>query len=168
MSRFLKIVSLTFIGALSSTAAQASCNNSHYCGPGSQFKFAPQSYSSAYSAPAPSFSNSTAQIYNFTGSATSFPGLGHNESLRPTTCPTAVHNPEGGQVLGCYNVVKAVPQTTYYRVVRPVIYVRYPVPTPIIVPTYNSCSGGHSGHHLGGHHFGGHHFGGHHAYNSCH
>lgn len=73
-------------------------------------------------------------------------GLGVNESLQPTTCPVAVHNPEGAQVLGCYNVVKPVPapvvqtrtivQTvpTVYQVVRPVVYLRYPVPVPCGAP----------------------------------
>ena len=43
-------------------------------------------------------------------------------------------------------MVKQVPQTNYVRVVRPVIYVRYPVATPIPVPYYvnqnvNPCGG---------------------------
>lgn len=70
-------------------------------------------------------------------------GMGANEFLSPTSCPTSVYNPQGAQVLGCYNVVKpvaprpVVTQTTQYhqvRVVRPIIYVRYPVPTPYYVP----------------------------------
>jgi len=75
-------------------------------------------------------------------------GMGSNESLRPTTCPTSVYNPDGAKVLGCYSVVKpapvmrpapiVVPQTSYQhvRVVRPIVYVRYPVPTPYAVPVY--------------------------------
>ena len=63
-------------------------------------------------------------------------GLGVNESLQPTTCPVSVHNPSGAKVLGCYNVVKPKPVVrtvvrtvpTVYRVVRPIVYVRYPVP----------------------------------------
>ncbi len=63
-------------------------------------------------------------------------GLGVNESLRPTTCPVAVHNPSGAKVLGCYNVVKPKPIVrtvvrtvpTVYRVVRPIVYVQRPVP----------------------------------------
>jgi len=78
------------------------------------------------------------ELYNFSGSTGSVAGLGMNESLQPTTCPVSVHNPSGARVLGCYNVVKPVPQTTYYRVVRPVIYVRYPV--PVAVPYYSGCT----------------------------
>ena len=76
-------------------------------------------------------------------------GMGSNESLAPTTCPTSVYNPGGAKVLGCYSVVKpapvmrpapvVVPQMHYQhvRVVRPIIYVRYPVPTPVAVPVYH-------------------------------
>lgn len=68
-------------------------------------------------------------------------GLGGNEFLQPTSCPVNVHGMQSGQsVLGCYSVMKqqqqptvryhyAPPQTV--RVVRPIIYVRYPVPTPV-------------------------------------
>jgi len=59
-------------------------------------------------------------------------GLGTNESLHPTNCPVSVHNPGGARVLGCFNVVKPKPVVravpTVYQVVRPVVYVRYPVP----------------------------------------
>lgn len=63
-------------------------------------------------------------------------GLGHNETLQPTSCPVAVHNPSGAKVLGCYNVVKPKPVVrtvvrtvpTVYQVVRPIVYVRTPVP----------------------------------------
>ena len=67
-------------------------------------------------------------------------GLGANESLQPTSCPVSVHNPGGAKVLGCYNVIKPKPVVrtvvrkvvhtvpTVYQVVRPVIYVRTPVP----------------------------------------
>jgi len=75
--------------------------------------------------------------YGFTGSPTSVPGLGYNESLQATNCPVNVYGTGEGRVLGCYNVVKPVPQTTYYRVVRPVIYVRYPV--PVAVPYTSPC-----------------------------
>lgn len=77
-------------------------------------------------------------------------GMGSNEFLSETSCPTSVYNPGGAKVLGCYSVVKPVPAPvyrpapvvvpqTYYqqvRVVRPIIYVRYPVPTPVPVPIY--------------------------------
>lgn len=76
-------------------------------------------------------------FYGFSGSTDSVPGLGANESLQATNCPVGVYGTGEGQVLGCYNVVKPVPQTTYYRVVRPVIYVRYPV--PVAVPFTSPC-----------------------------
>ena len=86
------------------------------------------------------------QMFGFTGSPASVPGLGSGESLQATNCPVNVYNPTGARVLGCYDVVKQVPQTSYVRVVRPVIYVRYPVATPIPVPYYvnqnvNACGG---------------------------
>ena len=69
-------------------------------------------------------------------------GMAHDEFLSPTKCPVNVYNPGGHKVLGCYSVVKQaqkikhVPQIHYQqvRVVRPIIYVRYPVPTPMPVP----------------------------------
>ena len=63
----------------------------------------------------------------------SVPGLGASESLTPTTCPVSVYNPTGAKVLGCYSVARPAPapQVNYTRVVRPVIYVRYPVATPV-------------------------------------
>jgi hypothetical protein len=76
--------------------------------------------------------------YGFSGSTASVPGLGQNESLQATNCPVNVYNNGEGTVLGCYNVVKPVPQTTYYRVVRPVVYVRYPV--PVAVPYSSPCN----------------------------
>lgn len=78
------------------------------------------------------------ELFGFSGSTASVPGLGLNESLQATNCPVNVHNPDGARVLGCYNVVKPVPQTSYYQVVRPVVYVRYPV--PVAVPYYSGCS----------------------------
>ncbi|WP_409432938.1 hypothetical protein ACJ3XI_00145 [Litorimonas sp. RW-G-Af-16] len=75
------------------------------------------------------------ELYPFSGQLS---GLGMNESLQATNCPTNVYNPNGGRVIGCYNVVKPVPQTNYVRVVRPIIYVRYPV--PVAVPTYSTCN----------------------------
>lgn len=92
------------------------------------------------------FTGGDVQMFGFTGSPTSVPGLGSGESLQATNCPVNVYNPTGARVLGCYDVVKQVPQTNYVRVVRPVIYVRYPVATPIPVPYYinqnvNACGG---------------------------
>jgi hypothetical protein len=80
---------------------------------------------------------SDSSTYGFSGSTASVPGLGYNESLQSTNCPVNVYGSGEGTVLGCYNVVKPVPQTTYYRVVRPVIYVRYPV--PVAVPYASPC-----------------------------
>ena len=84
------------------------------------------------------YTGSDVEIYGFSGSAASVPGLGAGESLQATSCPVSVYNPGGGKVLGCYNVVKPVPQTTYYRVVRPIVYVRYPV--PVAVPYWSGCT----------------------------
>ena len=84
------------------------------------------------------YTGSDVELFGFSGSTSSVAGLGLNESLQATSCPVSVHNPDGGKVLGCYNVVKPVPQTTYYRVVRPVVYVRYPV--PVAVPYYSGCT----------------------------
>jgi len=84
------------------------------------------------------YTGSDVELFGFSGSTSSVAGLGAGESLQATSCPVSVHNPGGGKVLGCYNVVKPVPQTTYYRVVRPVVYVRYPV--PVAVPYWSGCS----------------------------
>ncbi len=86
------------------------------------------------------------ELYGFTGT----PDLGAGESLQATNCPVNVMGAaEGSRVLGCYNVVRQevrpVANTTYYRVVRPVVYVRYPVPVPVPytvnVPAYRGCGG---------------------------
>lgn len=67
------------------------------------------------------------------------PGMGANEFLSPINCPVSVYNPEGAQVLGCYQVSKPTPVRvtvpSYHRVqiIRPVIYARYPV--PVAAPT---------------------------------
>jgi len=84
------------------------------------------------------YAGSDVEIFGFSGSTSGVSGLGAGESLQATSCPVSVYNPGGGKVLGCYNVVKPVPQTSYYRVVRPVVYVRYPV--PVAVPYYSGCS----------------------------
>ena len=80
------------------------------------------------------FSTTSATLTNYR-----VPGMGSNEYLSPTDCPVNVYNPDGGKVLGCYQVSKpapvrvTVPSYHTVRVVRPVIYVRYPVPTPVPV-----------------------------------
>ena len=91
------------------------------------------------------YAGSDVELFGFSGSTSSVPGLGANESLQSTNCPVNVYNPTGARVLGCYNVVKQVPQTNYVRVVRPVVYVRYPVPTPVAVPYYVNVPQSHCG-----------------------
>ena len=96
------------------------------------------------------FSTSVSSISNYR-----LDGMGANEHLSPTTCPVSVHNPSGGKVLGCYSVVKPAPVVvrpapvivrvpTYrqVRVVRPIVYVRYPVPVavPYLRPTCNAVT----------------------------
>ena len=110
--------------------------------------------SSTYTA-APTIASSSLRLGPSISSSSSAPihssgliGLGASEGLRPTSCPVAVHNPNGAQVLGCYDVVKPVPapapvvrtQTvvrtvpTLYQVVRPVVAVPYAVPVPCGAP----------------------------------
>lgn len=73
-------------------------------------------------------------------SGLSVAGMGANEELCPVDCAQPVGSTGSGRVLGCYAVCKPAPQpvtyTTYTQVVRPVIYVRYPVPyaVPYTVP----------------------------------
>lgn len=106
------------------------------------------------------YTGSDVEIFGFSGATSGVTGLGAGESLQATSCPVSVYNPGGAKVLGCYNVVKPVPQTTYYRVVRPVVYVRYPV--PVAVPYYSGCSvvthtsryGDAPGNYYGGHGYG--------------
>lgn len=100
---------------------QSSYGPSTYAGELSQYEASARYGSGSIS---DTYSDGNVEMYGFSGT---LPGLGQNESLQATNCPTAVYNPNGGRVLGCYNVVKPAPKTTYYRVVRPVIYVRYPV-----------------------------------------
>ena len=148
-------------------AASASCGSGMYCGQtsspaplsswsghtgasysfnGTSDRYTPsQAYStmSSYQADSTYGTGSISQTYSdtntygFSGSTASVPGLGYNESLQATNCPVNVYGSGEGTVLGCYNVVKPVPQTTYYRVVRPVVYVRYPV--PVAVPYTSPC-----------------------------
>jgi hypothetical protein len=100
------------------------------------------SYASTHNAPVVTSTYQEHQ-YRHEGFSGTYRGLGHNERLHPTTCPVAVHNPQRHQVTGCYKVVKQwtppkiqrpVPQRVYYRVVRPIIYVRYPVPVCVTGP----------------------------------
>ncbi len=78
-------------------------------------------------------------------------GMGANEYLSPTQCPVSVYNPNGGQVMGCYSVSRTAPirvQVPSYRtvrVVRPIIYVRYPVPVAVPFPVYQQGGWGRTG-----------------------
>ena len=154
----------TLVATLSlAGAASANCSSGMYCGDaaantmsnwsgqaGTSYNVnspnSLQSYSamnsqqadSTYATGSISQTYSDSSTYSFSGSTASVPGLGHNESLQATNCPVNVYGTGEGTVLGCYNVVKPVPQTTYYRVVRPVIYVRYPV--PVAVPYASPCN----------------------------
>ena len=165
MSRILKTVAAIAATALMSGAAFANCNSSYCTTSSHSSSLAPLgswsgshsnsyvgtlssstadavygtgSISSAYSA----YEGGDVEIFGFSGSTASAPSLGINESLQATDCPVSVHNPEGGRVLGCYNVVQPAPQpiaqTSYYQVVRPVVYVRYAV--PVAVPHFSGCT----------------------------
>ena len=121
-----------------STVAYAGCNSGSYCDSSAATSYSSYQSQSSYYQPAP-------QVVPFSTSVSSvshhrIDGMGPNERLCPTKCPVDVYNPEGGKVLGCYNVCKTAPVVrpvqvqSYIRVVRPIIYVRYPVPTPVPVP----------------------------------
>ncbi len=132
LSNVLKVAGAVVATAAFASTASAGCGGATYCNTNT---------STAYHTPAPKVVPFTTSVSNV--SSMSIAGLGPNERLCPTKCPVNVYNPEGGKVLGCYNVCKPVQpvQHTYVqqwvRVVRPVIYVRYPVPTPVpvAVPT---------------------------------
>ncbi len=132
--------------ALSSWSGQSSYNSSDVSTrytPSAHH--APSSSMSSYEADANYGTGSISESYSSYetpshSSASSVHGLGQNEGLQATDCPTTVlGNSEEGQVVGCYNVVKSVPKTTYYRVVRPVIHVPVPVPVPVAVPYTSPC-----------------------------
>ncbi len=161
MTRILTIVAAIAATTMMSSAAFANCNTT-YCTSGySSYSTSAASYGSSYSygisnsyggtlsateadatygtgSISSAYEGGDVELFGFSGSAASVPGLGYNESLQATNCPVNVYNPEGARVLGCYNVVKPVPQTSYYQVVRPVVYVRYPV--PVAVPYYSGCT----------------------------
>ncbi len=135
-----------------SSAANASCSaGSVYCGSSSLQPLS--SYSSSSSLGTSYTGGSYSSSYGTSSAPTLVPfsssaattgpirmsGLGASEYLQPTSCPVNVNGLQSGQsVLGCYSVMKqsqsssihyGAPQTV--RVVRPIIYVRYPVPTPV-------------------------------------
>lgn len=136
---------LPSLSSWSANSAQATTGAS-YAMHGTSSRYSPSTaYSSmsASQADANYGTGSISQTYSsyetqaFSGSTSSVQGLGHNESLQATNCPVNVHGVDEGRVIGCYNVVKPIPQTTYYRVVRPIVYVRYPV--PVAVPYTTPC-----------------------------
>lgn len=148
-SHFIKAAAV-LAGAVSlASTASAGCGAGMYCNSGTSYS----SYSSNSSymmssaqADASYGTGSVSDTYTlggqdyagFSGGMSGVSGLGYNESLQSTNCPTNVYGTEAGsRVLGCYNVVQQVPQTNYVRVVRPIIYVRYPV--PVAVPYTSPC-----------------------------
>ena len=145
VTTFLKLAAAAAASLAFAGAAQAGCGGSSmYCGSSTGTSSLPplSSYFAASGASAGYSSYSTSSSYTastpmlgFSGSPSSAPGLGAGESLQATSCPVSVDAAPGARVLGCYSVVRRVAapvaSTTYYRVVRPVIYVRYPVPVPV-------------------------------------
>lgn len=75
-------------------------------------------------------------------------GLAADEYLCPTDCATSVNVPAGGRVIDCFKVCKkSAPAPVYqtvtqaYQVVRPVVYVNYPVPVALpSCPIYDAPS----------------------------
>ena len=168
------VVAAGSILALGSSAA-ANCGGSLYCNSGSSVSshsypglsswsygggtsygsaygssFTPASYGSSYTSNyssgqsyVPFTTPSNTSVRNMTN--LSIPGLGANERLCTVDCPVNVYNPEGGKVLGCYEICKPAVQTittyNYVRVVRPIVYVHYPVPTPVYQRPVASCYG---------------------------
>lgn len=93
------------------------------------------------------FSTPGSSVTSSTISGYSVPGLGANERLCPTACgdSVGVHGVGKGRVMGCYKVCKPavvytprpVVQRHVVRVVRPIIYVRYPVvQRPVCPPVH--------------------------------
>ena len=141
--------------------------SSYFDGNANSTSYAASSYSSAdsYASSYPSGSISSSYtlddttVYGFSGSTTSAPGLGMGESLQATSCPVNVDAAPGSRVLGCYSVVRQVQapvaKTTYYRVVRPVVYVRYPVPVPVPYAVTSPCATNVAYSRYGDYHYGG-------------
>jgi len=168
VSRIFKIAATTVAALSLAGAASAGCGSSLYCGDAGSSASQMSGYSTvgsnSYDAGSTRYTPSTSytttmsstqadasygsgsisqtysdsSTYSFSGSTASVQGLGYNESLQATNCPVNVYGSGEGTVVGCYNVVKPVPQTSYYRVVRPVVYVRYPV--PVAVPYASPCN----------------------------
>lgn len=102
-------------------------------------------------APSASYSSyAGASSYGSVPASQRLPGLAADEYLCPTDCATSVNVPAGGRVLDCFKVCKkAAPApapvyqsyTQAYQVVRPVVYVNYPVPVALpSCPIYDAPS----------------------------
>ena len=144
VSRLFKGAAVAVATLSLASVASANCGTT-FCGQ--------SSHANTWSTPSSSFTTtmssiqadatygtgSISQTYSggFSDSSATIAGLGHNEGLRARNCATTVHGGGEGRVIGCYDVVQQVPQTTYYRTIRPVINVRYPVPVP--VPFTSPC-----------------------------
>ncbi len=170
--------------ALAGTA-QAGCGSSLYCGSSSTghstlpplSSYFSQSSGHAHTASHHASHHSTQSVVSFTGSRPSGLNLSAGESLQQTSCPVTVDAPSTAKVLGCYSVVRQytapVANTTYYRVVRPIIYVRYPVPVPVpytvTVPTISPCGVAYGGGSRYGysHSYGGSRYGYNYSYGGC-
>ena len=132
-------IALAMTAGVSTTAAAGCGAGSLYCNSGSSVPSLSTYNSTSYS----SYSSGATQYVPFSSASApsngsfSIAGLGSNEFLQPTSCPVNVNGMQAGQsVLGCYSVMKQTPRITYAqphttRIVRPIIYVRYPVPTPV-------------------------------------
>ena len=176
ISRFIKTTAL--LGATFALAGTATAGGNHYSTlpslgswtshSGSNFTSSHAGVLSASEATSKYGSGSISETFEshdtrfYAGS--SGPELAHGESLQATNCPVNVHGVSGdAEVVGCYNVVRAVPQTTYYRVVRPIVYVRYPVPvcqTQCCAPITRAPASRYGGFNGQGFGFGGQGFGG--------
>ncbi len=117
------------------------CNSNSWTSAGTNYVSAPaSSYTTRYG-DAATFSASSDYSYNSVSAAPA--------GMVKVDCPYTVDVPEGGRVLDCFAVAQPkpapAPVTTYrpvyntvqqaYQVVRPVVYVDYPV--PVAVP--NTC-----------------------------
>jgi len=134
-------LSFAAAGTASASCATGSlyCNANSWTSAGTSYASSPaSSYTSLYGDAA---SYSSTSDYSYSSSMSAPAGM------VKVDCPYTVDVPEGGRVLDCYAVAqpKPAPVTTYrpvyntvqraYQVVRPVVYVDYPV--PVAVP--NTC-----------------------------
>lgn len=139
----LTALSLAAAGTASASCASGSlyCNANSWTSAGTSYVSAPASTYSTRYGDAGSYSAASDYSYSSTSSISAPAGM------VKVDCPYTVDVPEGGRVLDCFAVAqpKPAPVTTYqpvyntvqraYQVVRPVVYVDYPV--PVAVP--NTC-----------------------------